>query len=233
MIWLGIETSNSPLSIAIVKDGQVLVEIVENVKLTHSVTAMPAIQELFSKAKLKPADIDAIAVSEGPGSYTGIRIGVTIAKTLAWTLKKPLVGVSSLKTLAANGELFNGIICSLFDARRQNVYAGVYQGWELETVMEERHVSIDDLLSQLHSLNKLVLFIGADVEIFKDKMIEKLGEHAIFAPSTIALPRASKLIAIAETKPLPSIEEVHHFVPQYHRLAQAEANWIQDQKKGQ
>lgn len=128
--------------------------------------------------------------------------------------------------------MFNGIICSLFDARRQNVYAGVYQGWELETVMEERHVSIDDLLSQLHSLNKLVLFIGADVEIFKDKMIEKLGEHAIFAPSTIALPRASKLIAIAETKPLPSIEEVHHFVPQYHRLAQAEANWIQDQKRG-
>lgn len=231
MIWLGIETSNSPLSIAIVKDGQVLVEIVENVKLTHSVTAMPTIQELFHKAKMKPMDIDAIAVSEGPGSYTGIRIGVTIAKTLAWTLKKPLVGVSSLKVLAANGELFNGIICSLFDARRQNVYVGVYQGTDLETVMEERHTSIDDLLGQLQSLNKPVLFIGSDVENFKEKIKEQLGELAIFASSSITLPRASKLIEVAETKSLPSIEEVHHFVPQYHRLAQAEANWIQDQKK--
>ena len=118
MIWLGIDTANAPLSVAIVKDGRVLAEMVQNIKATHSIGAMPAVEELFAKVKMKPAEIDAVAVSEGPGSYTGVRIGVTIAKTLAWTLKKPLVGVSSLQTVAANARLFDGVICPLFDARR-------------------------------------------------------------------------------------------------------------------
>ncbi|QCR33966.1 tRNA (adenosine(37)-N6)-threonylcarbamoyltransferase complex dimerization subunit type 1 TsaB [Lysinibacillus sp. SGAir0095] len=233
MIWLGIETSNSPLSIAIVKDGQVVEEIVQNEKLTHSVTVMPTIEELFRKAELKPADIDAIAVSEGPGSYTGLRIGVTIAKTLAWTLKKPLVGVSSLQVLAANGGNFNGVICSLFDARRQNVYAAVYQATTLQPVIKEHHNSIESLLEQLQQLNEPVLFVGLDVDNFKEKIMEQLGDQASFVSSSQALPKGSKLIELAQKQPLPIVEEVHSFVPQYHRISEAEANWIKDQKKGQ
>jgi len=233
MIWLGIETSNSPLSIAIVKDGEVVEEIVQNDKRTHSITVMPAIEELFQKAGLKPADIDAIAVSEGPGSYTGLRIGVTIAKTLAWTLKKPLAGVSSLQVLAANGQNFDGIICSLFDARRQNVYAAAYQGATLEAVIKDYHTSIEGLLEQLQQLNTPVLFVGVDVEVFKDKISAQLGELAHFASSDFSLPKGSKLIELAQKQELPSVEEVHSFVPQYHRISEAEANWIKDQKKGQ
>lgn len=233
MIWLGIETSNSPLSIAIVKDGQVVEEIVQNEKLTHSVTVMPKIEELFQKASLKPADIDAIAVSEGPGSYTGLRIGVTIAKTLAWTLKKPLVGVSSLQVLAANGQDFNGIICSLFDARRQNVYAAAYHGTSLDIIVKDHHNSIEGLLEQLKQLNEPVLFVGLDVESFNEKILAQLGDQANFAHSSLALPRGSKLIELAQKQPLPSVEAVHSFVPQYHRITEAEANWIKDQKKGQ
>ena len=233
MIWLGIETSNSPLSIAIVKDGQVVEEIVQNEKLTHSVTVMPTIEELFEKANLKPADIDAIAVSEGPGSYTGLRIGVTIAKTLAWTLKKPLVGVSSLQVLAANGQDFNGIICSLFDARRQNVYAAAYHGTSLDIIVKDHHNSIEGLLEQLKQLNEPVLFVGLDVENFNEKILAQLGDQASFAHSSLALPRGSKLIELAQKQPLPSVEAVHSFVPQYHRITEAEANWIKDQKKGQ
>jgi len=232
MIWLGIETSNAPLSIAIVKDGLVLEEIVQNEKLTHSVTVMPAIEELFQRANLKPTEIDAIAVSEGPGSYTGLRIGVTIAKTLAWTLKKPLVGVSSLQVLAANIQDFNGIICALFDARRQNVYAGAYLGQTLETVIKEHHNSIEGLLDQLQELNTPVKFVGLDIENFKEKIIAQLGDLASFTPISLALPRGSKLIELAQNQSLPSIEEVHNFVPQYHRISEAEANWIKDQKKG-
>lgn len=232
MIWLGIETSNSPLSIAIVKDGQVVEEVVQNEKLTHSVTVMPTIEELFQKANLKPADIDAIAVSEGPGSYTGLRIGVTVAKTLAWTLKKPLVGISSLQVLAANAQDFDGVVCALFDARRQNVYAAAYHGTTLETLIKDHHNSIEGLLEKLQQLNKPILFVGLDVENFKEKIIAQLGNQASFAP-TLALPRGSKLIELAQKQPLPSIEEVHSFVPQYHRISEAEANWIKDQKKGQ
>ena len=102
MIWLGIDTANTPISVALVKDGELLIEGTSAMAINHSLRAMPAIEELLEQAGLVPADIDAIAVSEGPGSYTGARIGVTIAKTLAWTLGKPLVGVSTLKALAAN-----------------------------------------------------------------------------------------------------------------------------------
>ena len=231
MIWLGIETSNAPLSIAIMKDGQVLAEVVQNVKKTHSITAMATIEELINKANLKPNEIDAIAVAEGPGSYTGLRIGVTIAKTLAWTLKKPLVGISSLKILAANVQYFDGVICTLFDARRQNVYAAVYQGQQLETLISDHHSSIDQLLERLKQLDCPILFVGADVQIFEEKIIEQLGRNAIFASSSDALPRASHLITLAQQLPLTSIEEVHQFVPKYHRIAEAEANWIKEQKK--
>ena len=127
MIWLGIDTANTPLSVAIVKDGTILAEVNSSMAVNHSLRAMPAIEELFATVQMQPKDIDAIAVSEGPGSYTGVRIGVTIAKTLAWTLKKPLYGVSSLKVLAANAPYFNGLICPIVDARRNNVYAGVYE----------------------------------------------------------------------------------------------------------
>ncbi len=232
MIWLGIETSNSPLSVAVVKDGQVLAEVVQNLKLTHSLTAMPTIEELLKKVNIKSAEIDAIAVSEGPGSYTGIRIGVTVAKTLAWTLKKPLVGISSLKVLAANAELFNGIICSLFDARRQNVYAAAYHGKNLETVIEEHHDSIEAILTQLKKMNERVMFVGIDVVNFKEKIVDYLGDNAFFAPASLQLPRASKLIELAVEQPLLSHDEVHTFVPKYHRIAQAEANWVKEQKKG-
>ncbi|MFC7687596.1 tRNA (adenosine(37)-N6)-threonylcarbamoyltransferase complex dimerization subunit type 1 TsaB [Ureibacillus sp. GCM10028918] len=233
MIWLGIETANSPLSIAIVKDGQIIEEIVQNEKLTHSVTVMPTIEVLLQKANLKPVDIDAIAVSEGPGSYTGLRIGVTIAKTLAWTLKIPLVGVSSLQVLAANGQTFNGVICSLFDARRQNVYAAAYHGSTLEPVIKEHHNSIEGLLEQLKKLNEPVLFVGIDVETFREKIIAQLNNQASFVPVSLALPRASLLVELAQKQPLPGVGEVHNFVPQYHRISEAEANWIKDQKKGQ
>lgn len=231
MIWLGIDTANAPLSVAIVNNGRVVAETVQNIKVTHSLGAMPAIEELFAKANMKPAQIDAVAISEGPGSYTGVRIGVTIAKTLAWTLKKPLVGISSLQVLAANAKLFNGVICPLFDARRQHVYAAAYRGGTLEEVIAEHHDHIDGLLEKLQPLNEKVLFIGTDVELYWDRIKETLGECAVRAAYTLDLPRASELIALAEQRELPSIEAVHHFVPQYRRIAEAEANWLKEQKK--
>lgn len=152
MIWLGIDTANAPLSVAIVKDGQLLAEENTSVAINHSLRAMPAIEEIFSKVNLSPSDVDAIAVSEGPGAYTGVRIGVTIAKTLAWTLEKPLKGVSSLKAIAMNGLFFNGLICPVVDARRENVYAGVYESdnERLTSVIEDGHYSLVELLALLH-----------------------------------------------------------------------------------
>lgn len=231
MIWLGIDTSNAPLSVALVEDGKTLAEIVQNVKLTHSVGAMAAVEEVFKKAKLQPNMVDAIAVAEGPGSYTGVRIGVTIAKTLAWTLKKPLVGVSSLKALAANGSYFNGAVCALFDARRQNVFAGVFKGEQLTPVVEDTHASIEELLEQLKTVEERILFVGTDVELFWDKIVATLGEKAVRAKSSDDLPRASNLISLAMQMELPAVEATHHFVPQYRKIAEAEQNWMNEQKQ--
>jgi tRNA threonylcarbamoyladenosine biosynthesis protein TsaB len=231
MIWLGIETANTPLSIAIVRDGKVVAEMVQNIKLTHSAGAMPAIEEILARVGLQASDLDAIAVSEGPGSYTGVRIGVTLAKTLAWTLQIPLVGVASLKALAANAALYNGLICPIFDARRGNVYTAVYQGVTLESLVEDHHAHIADLLERLKALDAPILFIGTDVDIFWDNIVEVLGDNAVRAPFSFDLPRATEVIRVATKVELPSVEATHHFVPQYKRIAEAEANWLKEQKE--
>lgn len=231
MIWLGIETANTPLSVAVVKDGKVVAEMIQNIKLTHSAGAMPAIEEILARVGIKPNELDAIAVSEGPGSYTGVRIGVTLAKTLAWTLQKPLVGISSLKALAANAALYNGLVCPIFDARRGNVYTGVYQGQAIEAIVEDYHTHITDLLERLKALEAPILFVGTDVDIFWDNIVEVLGDKAVRAPFSLDLPRATEVIRVATKMELPSVEATHHFVPQYKRIAEAEANWLKEQKE--
>jgi len=231
MIWLGIDTANTPLSVAIVRDGEVLVEENTSLAINHSLRAMPAIEEIFKKVGITPSEIDAIAVSEGPGSYTGIRIGVTIAKTLAWTLKKPLVGISSLKAIAANGIFFDGLICPIVDARRENVYAGVYRSLngKLTTVIEDGHYAIDELVELLKQHDSQVLFIGKDTSIYGQVLLDKFGDNGIIAPLHFNLPRASSLIYVA----MQSEEQVdiHNFVPEYRRIAEAEANWLKAQRK--
>lgn len=231
MIWLGIDTANTPLSIAIVKDGVLLVEETSAMAVNHSLRAMPAIEELLTKAGLVPADIDAIAVSEGPGSYTGVRIGVTIAKTLAWTLGKPLVGVSSLKALASNAVFFNGLICPIVDARRNNVYAGAYQ-WsagQLTEVIEDGHYSLEEFIHKLEQLDGSLLFIGKDTAMHEQQIVERLDQRATIAPFHVDLPRASSLLYIAAQSEQES--DVHAFVPEYRRIAEAEANWLKEQGK--
>lgn len=231
MIWLGIDTANTPLSIAIVKDGKVITEENTSAPMNHSLRAMPAIEEAFKRASLAPSDIDAIAVAEGPGSYTGVRIGVTVAKTLAWTLEKPLIGVSSLKALAMNGLFFDGLICPLIDARRNHVYAGLFEVKDgiVSEKIEDKHVSIEDLLAELQTLKEPILFIGTDVALHEQIIKELLNEQAVIAPVQFNLPRASSLIYAAEQ--MENQEDVHHFVPEYRRIAEAEANWLKAQRK--
>lgn len=231
MIYLGIETANAPLSVAVVKDGKVLAEITQNNKVTHSTGAMPAVEQVLQAAKVTAADIDAIAVSQGPGSYTGVRIGVTIAKTLAWTLKKPVIGVSSLQALAANASLFGGLICPIVDARRQHVYTALYEGLTLEEIMVDTHESIEDLLIKLKAFARPVLFVGTDVDMYWEKIEQQLEHLAVRAPQVVDLPHASQVVAIAMQQELTEAQDVHHFVPQYKRIAEAEANWLKEQKQ--
>lgn len=222
MIYLGIDTSNSPLAIALVKEDTILIEESTNLKINHSLTAMPAIEEMMAKAKITPAQLTHIAVAEGPGSYTGVRIGLTIAKTLAWSLEIPLHMVSSLKVLAANGQYFDGIICPLMDARRGTAFIAAYEGKNLDLLIADQHSEVRDFLIQLKEMERPVLFVGIDVEIHKELILEILGEWASFAPPQNRLPRASNLIMLAKQS---EEQNVHHAVPEYRRITEAEANY--------
>lgn len=124
-----IDTSNQPLSVALMQNDEVLAEITTDSKQNHSVQLMPAISQLFEQSKIAKQQLDAIIVAEGPGSYTGLRIGVTVAKTLAYALDVKLYGVSSLKALAATIDHTDKLLVPVFDARRQAVYTGIFQ-WQ-------------------------------------------------------------------------------------------------------
>ncbi|HWO78553.1 MAG TPA: tRNA (adenosine(37)-N6)-threonylcarbamoyltransferase complex dimerization subunit type 1 TsaB [Bacillus sp. (in: firmicutes)] len=229
---LAIDTSNYALGVSIINDKKVIGEYITNMKKNHSIRVMPAIQRLLEDCDLSPADIDKIVVAHGPGSYTGVRIGVTIAKTLAWTLKVPLVGVSSLEVLAADHLFFPGIICPLFDARRSQVYTGLYQfeNGRLTSVLEDQLLLLPDLLNELKIRNESVLFAGNDVELHRERIIDVLGEKANFAPFTHQNPRPSVLARIGADQKGVTGDALHAFVPQYLRLAEAEAKWREARK---
>lgn len=226
---LAIDTSNVVMGVALVEGDTVKGEIVTNIKKDHSARVMPAIQSLLKDCGVSPSELGLIVVARGPGSYTGVRIGTTIAKTLAWALKIPIVGVSSLEVLAANGKYFSGVISPFFDARRGQIYTGLYryEGGRMECIEDDRIVFADEWARKLQERQERVLFIGSDIALFKETFQQQLGDLAQFAPPSLQLPRPSELALLGKNK---EKEDVHTFVPNYVRLAEAEAKWLAKQK---
>jgi tRNA threonylcarbamoyladenosine biosynthesis protein TsaB len=231
MTILAIDTSNYPLGIALLNQEAVIGEYITNIKGNHSVRAMPAIQSLMKDCGIEPKQLTKIVVAKGPGSYTGVRIGVTIAKTLAWSLNIPIVGVSSLEILAATaGRYFPGYISPLFDARRGQIYTGLYtyQNGNLEVTLEDQNILIMDWVARLSTYQKPILFLGNDLPIHRPAIEERLGGQAIFAEITELNPRPSELGLLGMARPA---EEVHQLVPNYIRLAEAEVKWMEATQK--
>lgn len=231
MTVLAIDTSNAALGVALLEGDKVLGEYITNLKKNHSVRIMPAMQMLMNDCGKVPGDLTKIVVAKGPGSYTGIRIGVTIAKTLAWTLNIPLVGVSSLAVLAAGtGRYFSGEVSPIFDARRGQVYTGLYQfnHGQLEVLQEDDVVMMTDWSKRLAASSGPILFVGEDLRIHRSVIEEALGQKAIFAEITENNPRPSELALLGKDKPG---EDIHSFVPNYIRLAEAEAKWLKANRK--
>ncbi|QJI69104.1 tRNA (adenosine(37)-N6)-threonylcarbamoyltransferase complex dimerization subunit type 1 TsaB [Staphylococcus haemolyticus] len=204
MNLLMIDTSNQPMSIAIMQDDTVLAETTSEDKRDHSSQLMPGIQHLFEEAKIEKNDIDGIVVAKGPGSYTGVRIGVTTAKTLAYALNTKLYGVSSLAALAATVKNDKQkLLVPIIDARREAVYTGVYQNVDgnITTIIKDQYLPIEELKKQLTEMNQPFLYVGRD-------------PHA---------PTMKQLITKSEP--------IHTFVPNYIKLSEAERNWLNQQKQ--
>jgi tRNA threonylcarbamoyladenosine biosynthesis protein TsaB len=237
MTILAIDTSNFALGVAVCTEEKVLGEYTTNLKKNHSIRLMPAISQLLDEVEVDPAELSAIVVARGPGSYTGVRIGVATAKSMAWSLNIPLIGISSLEALAWNAAHFPGWIVPLFDARRGQVYTGVYKmspegGVELQE--EERIVLLTQALEEWKDRGEEepILFLGDDVAIHKETIIDRMGSRAVFAPLSYHVPRAAHLAAAGWRKlRADQIEDTETFTPVYLQLAEAEAKWLANQKK--
>ncbi|AEB30463.1 putative chaperone or protease [Carnobacterium sp. 17-4] len=221
---LAIDTSNQAMSIAVLDGERIIGEITTNIKRNHSERLMPAIDELMNDVQWKPSELDRIVVAKGPGSYTGLRIGVTIAKTLAWTLGVELVGISSLKTLAGNCESSTHYLVPLFDARRKNIYTGLYQ-WQngnLVQVEPDTHISAELWAEHLSRREGTFELIGEDRSLYKDIFEQHLTNRVFEAPLKDHLPKAG-VLGLLGIKEEPV--DAHMFIPDYLKLAEAEENW--------
>ncbi|MBC2330094.1 tRNA (adenosine(37)-N6)-threonylcarbamoyltransferase complex dimerization subunit type 1 TsaB [Listeria swaminathanii] len=223
---LGMDTSSDTMTIALFNDGLVIGEYTTNLKKNHSVRLLPAIAALMEECGVKTTDLEKIAVAKGPGSYTGLRIGVTVAKTMAWDAGIPIVGISSLALLAENGLYFSGKVVALMDARRGNVYAGVYQAsqGEMKNVVADGHIALVELVEQFTQSDDAILFVGTLTEQIQLAVTEILGERAIFAQADYTYSRASSLVKLAENL---DGEPADNFVPDYLKLAEAESKWLE------
>lgn len=212
---LAFDTSSKALSLAILEDKQVLAETTINIKKNHSITLMPAIDFLMASLDWTPKDLDRIVVAEGPGSYTGLRIAVATAKTLAHTLNIELIGMSSLLSLIPRQQ--EGLLVPLMDARRNNVYAGFYEN--AKPVMPEAHLSFAEVLEKVTDAEQ-VTFVG-EVGPFVEQIQEQLPQ----ASYQETLPNAANLALWAWDK---KADSLHDFVPNYLKRVEAEENWLKN-----
>ncbi|WP_330949564.1 tRNA (adenosine(37)-N6)-threonylcarbamoyltransferase complex dimerization subunit type 1 TsaB [Virgibacillus sp. MG-45] len=228
MYILAIDTSNNALGVAILKDDQLIGQIITNMAKNHSVRLMPAVDQLMKDVQITPEQLEKIVVAQGPGSYTGVRIGLTTAKTLGWALKIPVVGVSSLQALAFQGRFSQSVISPFFDARRGLVYTGLYE-WragKMQTLLDDRNILLTDWLEKLKALQKSVLFLSPDMEKHQEVILAQLGDLAIIPEEPFH--HTSPAYLAYAGKEL-SGDTVHALKPNYLRLAEAEANWLKAQ----
>ena len=218
------------------KDAQTIAEYTVNYKKTHSQTLLPMLDEIVKMTELDLDTIDAIAIASGPGSFTGLRIGSATAKGLGLALKKPLVEVPTLEGLAYNLCGTEGLICPIMDARRGQVYTGIYAcaDNELKVVEQQMAVPIEELAEKLKKYNQKVTFLGDGVPVFKERLENELlaGMKIQFAPAHMNRQRAAAVGALGMNyyKEGRTVTAMEHR-PDYLRVSQAERERAEREKK--
>ena len=221
---LALETSAKAASAAIVEGGEILAESTLNVGLTHSETLMPAVDFLLRTAKLSAKDLDAVAVSRGPGSFTGIRIGIGAAKGLAQGWGLPCVGVSTLEGLAWNFQGLDRTVCAVMDARCRQVYTALFRSDSggVCRLREDEAIALDELGNILSAAEGTVMLTGDGAQLCFRELSAKCGNLCL-APPLLRFQRASSVAfaAIGQLKTEPPLSPAE-LMPVYLRLPQAE-----------
>lgn len=231
---LGLDSSGIVASVAVVEDDVLIAEYTVNYKKTHSQTLLPMLDEIVKMTELDLNSVDAIAVAAGPGSFTGLRIGSATAKGLGLALKKPLVAIPTVEGLAYNLYDTQGIICPIMDARRKQVYTGIYrfEDHRLRVLEDQMAVPMEELISKLNKLGQPVTFLGDGVSVFREMIRQELAVPFAFAPAHVNKQRAAAVAALGleyyrEGKTQTAMEHV----PDYLRVSQAERERAEKLKK--
>ena len=230
MNLIALDSSGQTATVALVSDGVLLGEYTINHKKTHSQTLMPMLQTLCDAAEYELGTTDAIAVAAGPGSFTGLRIGVAAVKGMAQALNKPVIAVPTLEGLACQFYGTEQLVCPIMDARRAQVYSGIYRfvpegtGMRMQTVAEEAALPMTEQIDKLNALGEPVIFLGDGVEVHRQVIAEQMQVPYLFAPLHKRLQSAGSVA----TRALMMLEEgkvpveAGAFAPEYLRPSQAE-----------
>lgn len=220
---LSIDSSSKVATAAILEDNILLGEYVLNNKKEHSVILLPMIENLLKDCNLSIDDIDGYVVSKGPGSFTGLRIGMATIKGMSFGSNKPYISLSSLEGLAYNLINFDGIICSVMDALRENVYAAVYKSINntLEPLLNPTSMELSDLLDYLKKYNEKVIFVGDGVIKHKEYILNNFT-NPIFPPDSFNIIKASTIAEIGINKLKQGLSDNPNSGPVYLKKPQAE-----------
>lgn len=229
---LAIDTSSNVAAAAVTCDGKLIGEYILNHKKTHSQKIMPMIDELMKSAELDVSDIDLFAAVTGPGSFTGLRIGVAAVKAFAQVTKKPVAAVNTLEGLAYNLPFCPHIIVPMMDARRRDVYAAAYSFCGVvEQIISPCAVSVDECVEKIKSLGNIAVFLGDGAYLHKEFIMSELGDKALFAPVSVSEQRASSVAACAEDKYKRGEVLIYsELEPYYIRKSQAEREYDEKNK---
>ena len=227
---LGIETTSKTCSAALVENSRVIKEISLREGLIHSEKLIPIIDKALNSTDWRVGDLDGIVVSSGPGSFTGIRIGVSAARALAQGLEIPLVGVISLDALA-HGIVFNGgFICPLVDALRSEVYTSLYR--KGKRIMPHRLVRIKDWIELIKKRDGKILFLGEACDIYEDRIKESLGDKAEVMEKPLRYASATMVALLGEKRlSRRGSKSYKNVLPKYIRRAEAEVKWKETRRR--
>lgn len=232
---LAIDSSGLTATVALVCDGVMTAEYTTNFKKTHSQTLLPMIDEIVKMTGTELADMDAIAIAAGPGSFTGLRIGASTAKGLALVLKKPIIPVPTVEGLAYNFYGSSRMICPIMDARRSQVYTGLYtfEGENFRVLSDQKAVSIEEIITEVNEIGRPVVFLGDGVPVFKEKIQKMAQVDVLFAPPHLCMQRAAAVAVRGEVLYQEGKHETAaEHKPVYLRKSQAEREREAAQKGG-
>lgn len=222
---LAIDSSSMVATVAITTDGILNAEYTINHKKTHSQTLLPMIAEIVKMIEIDMDSIDAVAITGGPGSYTGLRIGSATAKGIGLALNKPIINVPTMDALAYNLYSSQYVICPIMYARRGQVYTGIYkfEETEMKTIKPQCIMMIDELIKELDTIKESVMFLGDGVDVHKQLIDDIMDTKHYYAPASMNRHKASTLGTIAEIYyKNGKTETAKEHKPEYLRLSQAE-----------